>query len=108
MATKVITNAGHFDVMDYTVTKYYGKDIYKSYSEYGTKAYFEALLEAIKDNPSPPSYILVFDNKKYTCKLFVNQKEVKPRNPGELQKKIDKYKRIKFKENTKEDNSNEG
>ena len=99
----VYTNAGHFDVMDYTVTKFYGEDIYKSYSEYGTKAYFEALKEAIKDNPNPPSYILVFDRAKYTVKLFVNQKEVKPRNPGELQKKIDKYKRMKFKEKTKDE-----
>ena len=55
MATKIVNNAGHFDVMDYTVTKYYGKDIYKSYSEYGTKAYFEALKEATKDMTNPPS-----------------------------------------------------
>ena len=108
MATKVLTDVGHFDVMDYSVTKFYGKDIYKPYKEYGTKAYISALEEAIKDIESPPSYILVFDNKKYTCKLFVNQKEVKPKNPGELQKKIDKYKRMKFKENTKEEDSNEG
>lgn len=98
--TKVVLNAGHFDVTDYTVTKFYGKDIYKSYSEFGTKAFFEALKEAIKDNPSPPAYILVFDRDKYKVKMFVNQKEVMPKNPGELQKKLDKYKRVKFKEKT--------
>lgn len=101
--TKVVTNAGYFDVMDYSVTKYYGKNIYKPYKEFGTKAYLEALNEAFKDAETTPAYLMVFDNKKMTGKMFLNRKEIKPKNPGELQKKIDKYKRMKFKENTNSD-----
>jgi hypothetical protein len=108
VATKIVNNAGHFDVMDYTVTKYYGKDIYKSYSEYGTKAYLEALKEATKDMTSPPSYLMVFDIAKQTGKLFINGNESHPRNPGEIQRKVDKYKRMKFKENTEKEDINEG
>lgn len=98
--TKVVTGAGHFDVMYFGMDSRIASDIYKSYSEFGNKAFFEALKEAIKDMPKDkiPSYIVVIDKVTLKAKVFVNQKEVKLR-PGELEQKIEKYKKY-FKDKT--------
>ena len=94
--TKVVTGAGHFDVMNYAMSGRIAEDIYKSYSEYGVKAHYEALKEAVKSLPQDkiPSYLIVVDRATLKPKVFVNQKEVKLTKPGELDRLMDKYKKF--------------
>ena len=76
--TKVVTGAGHFDVMYFDMDSRIASDIYKPYSKYGVKAHYEALQEALKDMPEDkiPSYIIVIDRATLKPKVFVNQREV--------------------------------
>jgi hypothetical protein len=101
--TKVVTGAGHFDVMYFGMDSRIAEDIYKPYSEFGVKAHYEALKEAIQKLPSDkiPSYIIVVDRATLKPKVFVNQKEVRLR-PGELEQKMEKYKKY-FKDKTYDD-----
>ena len=103
--TKVVTGAGHFDVMYFDMNSRIAEDIYKPYSQYGVKAHYEALKEGIKDLPEDkiPSYIIVIDKATLKPKVFVNQKEVQLTRPGELAQKIEKYKKY-FKDKTFNDN----
>lgn len=93
--TKVTTGAGHFDVMYFGMDSRIAEDIYKPYSKYGVKAHYEALKEAIQKLPSDkiPSYIIVIDRATLKPKVFVNQREVKLNRPGELELKVEKYKK---------------
>lgn len=99
--TKVTEGAGHFDVMYFGMDSRIASDIYKPYSQYGVKAHYEALQEALKDMPKDkiPSYIIVIDRATLKAKVFVNQREVKLTKPGELEGKIEKYKKY-FKDKT--------
>lgn len=94
--TKVVTGAGHFDVMFFGMDSRIASDIYKPYSKYGVKAHYEALKEALKDIPEDkiPSYIVVIDRATFKAKVFVNQREVKLTKPGELESKVEKYKKF--------------
>ena len=93
--TKVTEGAGDFDVMYFDMDSRIASDIYKPYSKYGVKAYYEALQEGIKSLPKDkiPSYIIVIDRATLKAKVFVNQKEVVLNRPGELALKVEKYKK---------------
>ena len=94
--TKVVTGAGHFDIMNYSMSERIAENVYKPYSQYGVKAHYEAMKEAVKDLPPNkiPSYLIVVDRATLKPRVFVNQKEVKLTKPGELDRLMDKY--IKF------------
>jgi hypothetical protein len=91
--------------MYFGMDKKLAEDIYKPYSKYGVKAHYEALQEALKDMSKEdiPSYIIVIDRATLKPKVFVNQKEVKLNRPGELELKVEKYKKY-FKDKTFENN----